>query len=1129
VDYTVVLIYLVLAAVVFGIIFRKQLRAWRIRQKLKTAGVPAGTVEPPVLSARLYELEKVFGPFGSNAAHPSALLAQQQFLEATRLLAMPSVSLAVVLQYIEGNSWSLASAALAALKKRPERGEVLDRVLKQCEYFAAWTMYFALDLLAETEPRVAVGAPVVRVKDWWIDSRWMPNIFRDYLVRRAARGDAMTFGPTLDAPGASPRATIRKFLQLIADPSAATLEAEIDEAWSPAPPSPPAVVHESPLSSIGRFWNRQLTLEILVEPDGWRQNFALAESALRQDPPRSLLVSAEPLVGKTSFLQLLALRIASDGWSVFEASGADLQADQIYIGQLEGRIRQVVEELAKSHKIIWYIPDIVQLAMSGRHQGQSATMLDQIIPAVSAGRLQIWCEATPKGAARLFQIKPSLRGLFETVTIEAMPPPEALALARSVIAAMAAREYIRFHPDCAEVAIDTTSQYLGSGGLPGSALHMLKLSAVRSGSPRDDEIAPHQVLDALSQLSGLPVSILDTKEQLDLKSIRDFFNARVIGQDEAVEAVVERIAMLKAGLNDPDKPIGVFLFAGPTGTGKTELAKAVTEFLFGSVERMIRLDMSEFQTHESMSKILGQSSAAAAIDADSLINRVRKQPFSVILLDEFEKSHPIIWDLFLQAFDEGRLTDAMGQVANLRHCLIIMTSNLGATAHRSLGLGFAPQADEFTKEQVLRAISQTYRPEFQNRLDKVIVFRPLTRDLMRGILKKELVALLDRRGLKDRAWAIEWESSALEFLLEKGFSPEMGARPLKRAIDQYVVAPLAAIIVEKRFPEGDQFLFVRSDGKGIQAEFIDPDADVTGADEERLRAPAEPVSPSALVAVILTPKGTQAEYQMLRAEYDDVGRTLQSAAWEELKERLLEDMSSPDFWGRPDRFNTLARFALMDRVKAATDTANALQGRVARYSRSPRHYSAELSGRLALQLHLIKEGIKDAIDDAPIELALAIEPVFDGAGDRQATIAWCRKLTVMYRAWSAKRRMQVGELPGIGKDKDMPIIVVSGFGAGRVLSAEAGLHVFEPSEGASGRVTARVRVGIVPLGDVPAVKERHAIIAALEAGSRPNLVVRRYREEPPLVRDAGGKWRTGRLDLVLGGEFDLLQAGHRQA
>jgi ATP-dependent Clp protease ATP-binding subunit ClpC len=621
----------------------------------------------------------------------------------------------------------------------------------------------------------------------------------------------------------------------------------------------------------------------------------------------------------------------------------------------------------------------------------------------------------------------------------------------------------------------------------------------------------------------LPVSILDTKGQLDLKSIRDFFTARVIGQDEAVEAMIARIAMLKAGLNDPNKPIGVFLFAGPTGTGKTELAKAVSEFLFGSVERMIRLDMSEFQTHEAISKILGQSSASA-IEADSLISRVRKQPFSVVLLDEFEKSHSNVWDLFLQAFDEGRLTDAMGQVADLRHCLIILTSNLGATAHRSMGLGFAPQADEFSKDQVLRAISLTYRPEFRNRLDKIIVFQPLTRDLMRGILKKELAALLERRGLKDRAWAIEWESSALEFLLEKGFSPEMGARPLKRAIDQYLVAPLAAIIVEKRFPEGEQFLFVRSDGEGIQAEFVDPDADVAAADQSPAVVPA--VSP-VLASMILTPEGTQAEFTALQAEYDGIARTLASGEWENLKESLSGDMSSADFWSRPDRFNTLARLALMDRVRSATETADALRTRLARGSRRLRPYSAELSGRLALQLHLIKEGIKDAIDDAPIELALTIEPVFDGAGDRQATLQWCRKLTAMYRAWADKRRMHINDIASRSKDKETPILLISGFGAHRVLAPEAGLHVFEPFEGSGNRVTARVRLAVVPLGDVPAAKERRLAIEAIDAALRQNTVVRRYREEPPLVRDAAGQWRSGRLDLVLGGAFDLLQAGQR--
>jgi ATP-dependent Clp protease ATP-binding subunit ClpC len=1090
------------------------------------APVVAAAAPGPSLDERLQDIKRTLVPYGAKYAHPRELADQAAFKKAVNLLADYAVGLDTVVDYALGTDWPLACAGLATLAKRKDGKLALDRVMAKFPDLVPWAMYFALAYFLEITPRPPLGAPLVGAKDWWASVAIVPVIFRDYFVRRATLGDAPDFGGRLFSQAASPTPIIKAFLECVDHPLATTLVAQLDTSGK-------GDIDHTFLSSIGRFWSDQTRPKTLVEPAGWNIPLATAESTLQQSPVRSLLVSGEPLVGKTSFLQLVAESLKSSRWNVFEASGADLMAGQVWFGQLEGRVRQLVDQVTVKKRLIWYVPDLLQLARSGTHQGQSASILDQILPAITAGRLVIWTEASPTGTARLLQSRPALRNILEVIRLEPQSEANTSLLARAVVDRLADDLHITIDPSCAAVALASARQYMNAASFPGSALMLIGLTASRA-DPAGGRITPADVLKTLSQLTGLPISILDSNERLDLAAIRKFFARRVIGQDEAVASVIDRIAMLKAGLSDPGRPLGVFLFAGPTGTGKTELAKTTAEYLFGSVERLLRLDMSEFQTADSIAKILGDGSPYG--ETESLISRVRKQPFSVILLDEFEKSHPRIWDLFLQVFDDGRLTDALGQVADFRHCLIILTTNLGATSHQTSGLGFAPAPDAFTSDQVLRAISQTYRPEFQNRLDRVIVFRPLTRDLMRVILHKELKSVLERRGLKDRAWAVEWEASALEFLLERGFSPEMGARPLKRAIEQYVIAPLAATIVERRFPEGDQFVFFRSDGRAIQAEFVDPDSDArpatVSADAEALGAEAlgaeAPGRPATLPSMILAPRGTPAEFAALAAEAAAIKQTLASPDWEQRKLKLSNEMTAPDFWSRPQRYESLAQLALMDRVAAAAGTADALHGRLARGSGgSPGQYSRELMARLALSIHLVKEGLKDVCEGAAVEVALAVEPAFEGAGsDGKATAAWCRQLRDMYRGWSDHRHMQIAEMPA-GPAGEAPLLLIAGFGAHRVLERECGLHVLELADGhaGTGRATARVRLAITPLGDVPPARLAGAIAKAFGEAPLPSAVVRRYRGEPaPLVRSGDGSWRSGRLDAVLRGDFDLLTA-----
>jgi ATP-dependent Clp protease ATP-binding subunit ClpC len=1109
------------AGVVVAVLVMRRVRA-RPAQASGESGAgalepaPRESVEPapaPSAAARLQELAAALVPIGDASAHPRELTGNATFMEAVTTLARSSTPLTMAVDYATGANYMMSAAALCALQARPDRESAARAVLRHFPRLAPWAICYALQYFTSLDDPPLLGELVLGAQEYWPQHPLLPALFAEHFRTRIDRGSWPTFGAALETATNAELAQAEAMLRAIDHVATRNLLSELT-AWRRMS------IDRAYLQGFGRFVERTAAHELLIEHAGNAGPLALAEAAALGDSPRSVLVVGEPRVGKTSLVMLLAARAAARRWAMFEAGAASLMAGQQYFGQLEERLQRLTAELAREKCVIWYAPDFLQLAASGTHAGQSASVLDQVLPAIAAGRVILISETTPHALAIALQRRPGLRSVFEIVRLEQPSEAETRDLGLALAERIERVVGIRIEPPVVDGAMTLARHYLGSAQMPGAALDLLKLTTHRRTTHGGTRVLREDILATLSQQTGMPALVLDDRERVDLSALRAFFTARVIGQDEAVDAVVDRIAMLKAGLTDPGKPIAVFLFAGPTGTGKTELAKTVAEYLFGSDDRLIRLDMSEFQIAESTRKIVGE---AGGPPSQSLAASVRKQPFSVVLLDEFEKAHANIWDLFLQVFDDGRLTDASGDTTDFRHTIVILTSNLGARIPQGPGVGFATASGGFSQDQVLRAVHQSFRPEFVNRLDAIIVFRPLTRELMRSILMKELAQVLDRRGLRDREWAVEWEPSAIDFLLDRGFSPTMGARPLKRAIDRYLLAPLAATLVEHRFPEGDQFLFVGSDGRSIQVEFVDPDA------EDAVPAPGPaPVPPAeglSLPRMMLQAAGSAEERDALDASLRGLDERLRSDAWTAIEAALVSEMQQPEFWTRPRRFRALARYALIDRVKAATATAQALRARLDRSAGKDGRHSRDLVGRLAAQLHVLHLGVDDVLLDAPVEVVLAVQPVLDGSRDAAGTHGWCHRLLEMYKRWATERRMQIEEVQV--HSSSMPgCLVVSGFGAGRTLAAEAGLHLleYESSREESARAVARVRVAATP-DEVPEAPDRRkaALLEAIDGAPPASAVVRRYRlDSSPLVRDVARGWRTGRADLVLAGHFDLL-------
>ncbi|PWU19998.1 MAG: hypothetical protein C5B48_13040, partial [Candidatus Rokuibacteriota bacterium] len=856
-------------------------------------------------------------------------------------------------------------------------------------------------------------------------------------------------------------------------------------------------------SSVGRIWQPRDS-PTLTSVGGRAHVVEALEAILRSDGPRSVLVVGETGVGKTAVSGEALSRLSSEGWLVFEAEAAEVHAGQTYVGQLEGRVREIAEH-ASGKRVIWLLPRFENTLWAGQHSRSPRGLLDALLPFVEAGQLSILGEIEPSAFESLLLARPRLTAVFESLRLEPLSPEETLAVAVDW------RDRVGVDVDERTIsdAHDLAEHYLAGIAAPARLLRLLKAALAEAEREDRDEIRTEHVIATLSKATGLPLHVVDPETPLDLEEVRRFFSERVIGQRDAVDCLVERIALAKANLTDPTRPLGVFLFVGPTGTGKTEIAKTLAEFLFGSADRLVRLDMSEFQTADSLDRLLADSTSNE--DAATLISSVRAKPFSVVLLDEFEKAHRTVWSVFLQLFDDGRLTDHQGRTADFRQCVVILTSNHGAAVDSRTPLGFGGvEGPRFRPAQVERELSKAFRPELLNRLDRIVVFRPFQRDQVRALLERELSQVLERRGFRNRPWAVEWDEAALEFLAERGFSPELGARPLKRAVESYLLAPLAEAIVSRAFPEGEQFLFVTAQKDRIEVTFVDPDAE----EEEELERTEEDVL--RLERLVLGPRSGREEMAFLQTELARLQAIIKGEAWGGRKERDLVAMQDDGFWEDPSRFEVLARIEYVDRVQAALHTAERLAARLARHGQNGHGSANDLVRMLAERLYLLDRACSEADASAPNDAFLQVRA--SGADPGEAEFAL--QLRDMYEAWGRRRGMRVHRLESDGGY----VLAITGIGAHGILAPEAGLHVFESPHGESTFDRIAVQVAVAPASRVePGLEPLEQARLAFSQVSVPQTVVRRYRLQPsPLVRDSVRDWRTGRLDRVLAGDFDLM-------
>jgi ATP-dependent Clp protease ATP-binding subunit ClpC len=518
-------------------------------------------------------------------------------------------------------------------------------------------------------------------------------------------------------------------------------------------------------------------------------DFDAAAASLDARPPPSLLLVGPAGVGKTTFVRRLARRMLvsrrADGTAprVWSTSATRLVAGMIYLGMWQERCLRLVDEL--SHEGDWLHVDHLVPVVQPQPDGSS--IAEVLGGAAASGSISLLAECTEAEYEQCRRRAPALMEVFRVVRLR---EPSGRAL-QQLVEAWAQRRapHVALKGAATRRLIHHLGTFQRAQAFPGKAMRFIDgLAAESTGASRTDPRAlfPSDVSALFARATGLREDLIADERRVGVAEIADALRARVVGQDEACDVAARVLARFKAGLDDPERPVATLLFVGPTGVGKTELARTLAHYLFGDEDRMVRLDMSEYMFSGAAQRLL-----ATGDGTTSLAQRVREQPMSLVLLDEIEKAHPEVFDLLLGALGEGRLTDAYGTAVDFRMTLVVMTSNLGVSEARPTG--FAADAAPSGAEVAVR---RHFRPEFFNRIDRVVGFRALTRDDLLRVVDLELARATQRAGLQRRAIRLRVDPADRARLAELGWHPTRGARPLRRVIEERVVSPVAARLAE---------------------------------------------------------------------------------------------------------------------------------------------------------------------------------------------------------------------------------------------------------------------------------------------------------------------------------------------